>query len=80
VAYINSGMAYSTHYLAIETLDATRPLGTLDLRAARTAGVKWIATDTACSTSWASKYARHLKIDKSYRYDKGSIVLWRVSY
>jgi hypothetical protein len=80
IAYINTGMAWSNHYLAVETLNATRPAGTLDLRAAHTAGVAWVLTESTCSANWPHKYSSHLKIDKTFTYGSGSIVLWRVSY
>ncbi|GHS88231.1 hypothetical protein AGMMS50218_11750 [Actinomycetota bacterium] len=53
VAAFNRGLAWPDHLEAIEVTLAARAAGVVDESAAGQAGVRWVLTSTACSTSLA---------------------------
>lgn len=83
VAHFNLGMAWPEDKPAVELVMQERAEGVLDFAHASDANVKWVVTDSACTTAdWSSTYGAGLSAVETADYDLGAgpatITLWRV--
>ncbi|HAM27478.1 MAG TPA: hypothetical protein DCP11_12490 [Microbacteriaceae bacterium] len=79
--YMNFGMAWPEKYKDVLQLEASRGDKILNVKAAGSAGVDLVMTDTACDADWSANYGSSLTKVDSAKYSTGatteSIVLWR---
>jgi hypothetical protein len=80
VTYVNVGMAWPDKFSELSQLNTARGEGVLALEWAEAGDVKWLVTDSQCSTDWASEYRSNLEAVKEVSYGDGSIILWKIIY
>jgi hypothetical protein len=76
IAFMNVGMAWPKAYTQLIDVNILRGQGILDVANARSGGVHWILTDSACKFNWGTKYVSNLTKVSGAAYDKGLISLW----
>ena len=78
-AFYNLGLAWPEERDAVQAARDARDAGTLDVDAAREAGIDWVITDSACTTAWELPVDSGVVTEtRSVDYPGGTYTLWRI--